>query len=187
MQELTDHFGKPIAAAYDEATAARSTPAVVDPVVDFLVGLTGGGRALELGVGTGRIALPLAERGVEVHGIELHAAHSMRKGIHDLAIRELRATPRSPVDIPEVLLSGDVQLDGVLRYVDGLPTHGFDAYLVADARVGWQVTSAVELELVGRNLFDSRHPEFQAFFINSVPTLTQSEMYVRLHWHLPKE
>ncbi|MBT5774352.1 MAG: class I SAM-dependent methyltransferase [Dehalococcoidia bacterium] len=78
MQELTDHFGKPIAAAYDEATAARSTPAVVDPVVDFLVGLTGGGRALELGVGTGRIALPLAERGVEVHGIELSEAMADR-------------------------------------------------------------------------------------------------------------
>ena len=49
-------------------------PAVVDPVVDFLAELVGSGRALELGIGTGRIALPLARRGVPVHGIELSKA-----------------------------------------------------------------------------------------------------------------
>jgi SAM-dependent methyltransferase len=49
-------------------------PAVVDPVVDLLVELAGSGRALELGIGTGRIALPLAQRGVPVHGIELSKA-----------------------------------------------------------------------------------------------------------------
>src|SRR3989441_13047185 len=46
----------------------------VDPVIDLLVELAGSGRALELGVGTGRIALPLAQRGVQVHGIDLSAA-----------------------------------------------------------------------------------------------------------------
>src|SRR5262249_21024714 len=49
-------------------------PAAVDPVVDLLASLAGGGRALELGIGTGRIALPLAARGVPVHGIELSRA-----------------------------------------------------------------------------------------------------------------
>ena len=49
-------------------------PGVVDPVVDMLAGLAGDGRALELGIGTGRIALPLAQRGVPVHGIELSRA-----------------------------------------------------------------------------------------------------------------
>ena len=53
-------------------------PAVVDPVVDFLAGLAGEGRALELGIGTGRIALPLARRGVPVHGIELSNAMAAR-------------------------------------------------------------------------------------------------------------
>jgi SAM-dependent methyltransferase len=53
-------------------------PAVVDPVVDFLVDLAGSGRALELGIGTGRIALPLARRGVPVHGIELSKAMAAR-------------------------------------------------------------------------------------------------------------
>ena len=64
------YFDEPVAAAYDERTAAKAAPEVVDPVVDFLVGLAGRGRALELGVGTGRIAIPLAQRGVPVHGIE---------------------------------------------------------------------------------------------------------------------
>jgi SAM-dependent methyltransferase len=44
---------------------------VIDAIVDFLAELAGGGRALELGIGTGRIALPLAARGVDAHGIDL--------------------------------------------------------------------------------------------------------------------
>jgi cyclopropane fatty-acyl-phospholipid synthase-like methyltransferase len=43
-------------------------------VAEVLAGLAGGGRALELGIGTGRIALPLARRGVDVHGIDLSRA-----------------------------------------------------------------------------------------------------------------
>ena len=46
-------------------------PDLVGATVDFLAGLAGGGAALELGIGTGRIALPLSERGVPVHGIDL--------------------------------------------------------------------------------------------------------------------
>ena len=49
-------------------------PSVVDPTVDFLAGLAGDGSALELGIGTGRIALPLSRRGVRVQGIELSPA-----------------------------------------------------------------------------------------------------------------
>lgn len=60
-----------VARSYDEAVADRSTPAAVDPVVDLLVGLAGGGPVLELAIGTGRVALPLSARGVEVAGIEL--------------------------------------------------------------------------------------------------------------------
>lgn len=41
-----------------------------EAAVDVLEGLAGGGRALELGIGTGAVALPLAARGVEVHGID---------------------------------------------------------------------------------------------------------------------
>jgi SAM-dependent methyltransferase len=72
------YFDEPVAARYDESAAEMFDPAVVDPVVDFLVGLAGNGRALELGIGTGRIALPLARRGVPVHGIELSRAMAAR-------------------------------------------------------------------------------------------------------------
>src|SRR5438045_8888492 len=51
-----------------------SDAGLVEPVVDFLVELVGSGRALELGIGTGRIALPLAQRGVPVYGIDLSNA-----------------------------------------------------------------------------------------------------------------
>jgi SAM-dependent methyltransferase len=49
-------------------------PDVVEPAVDFLAELAGTGRALELGIGTGRIALPLHRRGIRVHGIDLSSA-----------------------------------------------------------------------------------------------------------------
>jgi SAM-dependent methyltransferase len=71
-----DYFGEEIAARYD-ASAEQDpmfSPEAINPVVDFLVELAQGGRALELGIGTGRIALPLAERGVPVHGIDLSEA-----------------------------------------------------------------------------------------------------------------
>ena len=55
-----------------------SGPDVVNPAVDFLAELAGGGQALELGIGTGRIALPLARRGVPVHGIDLSRAMAAR-------------------------------------------------------------------------------------------------------------
>ena len=69
-----DHFGERVAGRYDESSADMFDPAVVEPVVDFLARLAGDGAALELGIGTGRIALPLAQRGVPVHGIDLSEA-----------------------------------------------------------------------------------------------------------------
>ena len=67
-------YGDRIADVYDELHGSLGSPEHVDPVVDVLAGLAGGGRALELGIGTGRIALPLAARGVEVHGIDASEA-----------------------------------------------------------------------------------------------------------------
>lgn len=64
-------FDEEIAATYDEDSADRFDPATLGPTVDLLAELAGDGRALELAIGTGRVAVPLAERGVEVSGIEL--------------------------------------------------------------------------------------------------------------------
>ena len=69
-----DHFGERVAARYDESSAEMFEATAVEPVVDFLAELAGDGAALELGIGTGRIALPLSERGVRVQGIDLSEA-----------------------------------------------------------------------------------------------------------------
>jgi ubiquinone/menaquinone biosynthesis C-methylase UbiE len=63
-------FGEHVAAVYDERSANMFDPAVVGPAVDTLAELAGDGAALEFAIGTGRIALPLAERGVRVAGID---------------------------------------------------------------------------------------------------------------------
>jgi SAM-dependent methyltransferase len=78
-----DHFGERVAERFDERYAHNAVPAVVDPIVAFLADLAGEGGALELGIGTGRIALPLARRGVRVHGIDLSEA----------MVAQLRAKP----------------------------------------------------------------------------------------------
>jgi SAM-dependent methyltransferase len=69
-----DHFGEEVAARYDEESAEMFAADVVDPAVDFLAELAGDGAALEFGIGTGRIAIPLADRGVRVSGIDLSEA-----------------------------------------------------------------------------------------------------------------
>ena len=66
-----DHFAGKVADRYDESSADMFDPTVVDPIVDFLADLAGDGDALELGIGTGRIALPLSKCGVRVSGIDL--------------------------------------------------------------------------------------------------------------------
>ena len=83
------YFDEPVAARYDETASERFQRDEVDPTVDLLVELAAGGRALEFAIGTGRIGLPLAARGVEVEGIELSEAMAKR----------LRAKPGG-ADIP---------------------------------------------------------------------------------------
>jgi len=66
-----NYFDGPIAEQYDRDSSPMFDPALVAATVDFLAELAGDGAALELGIGTGRIALPLAARGVPVQGIDL--------------------------------------------------------------------------------------------------------------------
>ena len=83
------YFDEQVARRYDESVAEMFEPARVGAVVDFIAALAGTGRALELGIGTGRIALPLAQHGVPVEGIELSRA----------MVARLRAKPGG-ADIP---------------------------------------------------------------------------------------
>ncbi len=74
VDDQDGYFGERVAARYDESEGEMFESAVVDRTADVLAGLAGGGRALELAIGTGRIALPLARRGVPVHGIDMSRA-----------------------------------------------------------------------------------------------------------------
>jgi SAM-dependent methyltransferase len=84
------YFDERVAARYDRPDGEEFDPAVIETIVDFLVERAGTGRALELGIGTGRIALPLAQRGVPVHGIDLSKAMVARlrakPGGHDIGV-----------------------------------------------------------------------------------------------------
>jgi hypothetical protein len=84
-----DYFAGPVAERYDSTLGEWGDPDSVAATADLLAELAGDGTALELAVGTGRIALPLAARGVGVHGIDLSA---------DM-VAQLRAKPGGE-DIP---------------------------------------------------------------------------------------
>ena len=104
---LEDHFAGEVAARYDATLGHKGTPEELDPTVDLLAELAGDGAALELAIGTGRVALPLAERGVTVAGIELSP---------DM-VDQLRAKPGG--DGIDVVI-GDMtsaELDGTFRLV----------------------------------------------------------------------
>ena len=111
-------YGDNIADIYDAVHAGYPwlDPA---PPVDFLAPLAEGGRALELGIGTGRIALPLRDRGIEVHGVDAS----------ELMVEQLRRKPGG-ADIPVAIGDfADVPVDGTFRLVYavfntfyGLPT-----------------------------------------------------------------
>jgi SAM-dependent methyltransferase len=73
---------------YDAEETELSSAAVLGPTLDFLAGLAGDGRALEFAIGTGRVGVPLRERGVPVVGIELseHMAAVLRRKIDESAL-----------------------------------------------------------------------------------------------------
>jgi SAM-dependent methyltransferase len=66
-----NYFDGWVAQRYEVLWSRLFDPQVVEPAVSFLADLAGDGRALELGIGTGRLALPLSRRGIRVGGIEL--------------------------------------------------------------------------------------------------------------------
>ena len=84
----SDYWDAETAARYDEDSAFMFEADVLDPAVAFLAGLAGEGRALELAIGTGRVALPLTDRGVPVTGIELSQpmVDELRKKRYDIPV-----------------------------------------------------------------------------------------------------
>lgn len=68
------YFDAPVADHYDQGAAEMFRTDVLEPAVDLLEGLADGGPVPEFAIGTGRVVLPLARRGLEVVGIDLSSA-----------------------------------------------------------------------------------------------------------------
>lgn len=107
-QMAETHFDDWAAQRYERLWPELFDPSMIDPVVTVLADLAAGGPALELGVGTGRIALPLARRGVAVHGIELSPAMAARS-------RATNAVDVTVGDIATVKVEGTFRLAYLLR------------------------------------------------------------------------
>jgi SAM-dependent methyltransferase len=102
-----NYFGERLAKTYDADSLDMFAPAVVGRTVDFLAGLAGNGRALEFAVGTGRIAVPLSRRGIEVAGIDLSP---------DM-VAQLRAKPEAEAIDVTIGDMTSTRVDGSFRLV----------------------------------------------------------------------
>jgi SAM-dependent methyltransferase len=91
-----DLWDEAAAQRYDEASAFMFDPEVLDPAVGLLAELAGDGPVLELAIGTGRVAIPLRERGLEVCGIEL--SQPMTDVLH-------RKSPDLPVTVGDMAVA----------------------------------------------------------------------------------
>jgi hypothetical protein len=128
-----EYFGEAVAARYDEGEA--SDPSVVGPTVELLAQLAGDGRAVEFAIGTGRIALPLAARGIPVAGMDTSEAMLAR----------LRAKPGAE-QIENVL--GDMRttrLPGAFR-IAYLVFNTINNVTTQDGQVACFVNAAAHLE-----------------------------------------
>ena len=99
-------FNEAVAATYDADSPAMFEPVLLEATTAFLAQLAGDGPALEFAIGTGRVGLPLSERGVEVHGIDISEAMVAK-------LREKPGGDRIPVtigDIATTRVPGEFQL-----------------------------------------------------------------------------
>jgi hypothetical protein len=144
------YFGERIAAVYDERSASVFDPAVVAPTVDLLAELAGDGAALEFAIGTGRIAVPLAERGVRVAGIDNSEAMLQR-------LREKPGAERIEAvagDMAATRVEGEFSLVYlVFNTIFNLTTQ--------DGQVACFENAAAHLRAGGRFVIEARVPELQ--------------------------
>lgn len=146
-----NHFGPEVAAAYDDTDDPRFSPEVVGRTVDALAALAGDGTALEFAIGTGRIGLPLAQRGVPVTGIELSEA----------MVDQLRAK-HGGADLPVTI--GDMTttvVDGSFRLVY-LVYNTIGNVWTQDAQVACFTNAAAHLEPGGCFVVEVGVPRLRA-------------------------
>jgi hypothetical protein len=144
------YFGEDVAARYDDPDDELDGQEPVESVVDVLAGLAGDGRALEFAIGTGRIALPLAARGVPVAGMDISRA----------MVARLRAKPGG--DAVEVAI-GDIattRVDGTFSLVY-LVFNTIMNLTTQAAQVACFRNAAAHLEPAGSFVIETMVPELQ--------------------------
>ena len=85
--------------------------------------------------------------------------------------------------LTSMTLTPNLELDIWFRFVDGLPALDIQRYTAVDLQLVWKPTTHLGFSIVGQNLFDSRHPEFESSLINSQSTETQRSVYGKISWH----
>ncbi len=83
---------------------------------------------------------------------------------------------RSTMDIRE-----NVELDLWARYVDDLTGQSVGSYVTMNARLAWRPSKNLEVSLVGQNLFDESHPEFEPQFLQTIPTEVERGVYFKIN------
>jgi SAM-dependent methyltransferase len=144
------YFGARVAAVYDQHSGTMFDPAVVGPAVDRLAELTGDGRALEFAIGTGRIALPLAERGVRVVGIDNSEPMLAR-------LREKPGAERLEAMVGDMATT---RVDGEFSLVYLVFNTIFNL-TTQDGQVACFANAAAHLGSGGRFVIEARVPELQ--------------------------
>ncbi|MEM8923220.1 MAG: class I SAM-dependent methyltransferase [Actinomycetota bacterium] len=144
------YFGETVARHYDEGSPERFSAEELDPTVDLLAELAGDGRALELAVGTGRVALPLAARGVEVAGIDLSRA----------MVARLRAKPHGDAIAVTVGDMATTRVDGEFSLVY-LVFNTINNLVTQDAQVDCFCNAAAHLAPGGRFLVETLVPDLR--------------------------
>jgi SAM-dependent methyltransferase len=147
---VEDHFGDQVAERYDTSEPAMFEAALLDRTVEFLAARADGGPALEFGIGTGRVALPLADRGISVAGIDLSEA----------MLRRLRAKSAGQgIDV----VAGDFARDrvpGSFRLVF-LVFNTIMNLTSQDAQVACFRNAAAHLQAGGRFVIEVMVPDLQ--------------------------
>ena len=157
-------FGERVAARYDEVSSDMFDTAVTGPAVDLLEKLAAGGAALEFAIGTGRIAVPLAQRGIKVAGMDNSAAMLAKlrekpgaEGIE--AVEGDMATTRIPGEFTVAYL--------VFNTIFNLTTQ--------DAQVACFENAAAHLTTGGRFVIETRVPELQKLPLGQTIVNARSE------------
>ena len=148
MGDDTGYFGERVAARYDDVSWSMFDPALLAATADFLAEMANGGAVLEFAIGTGRVAVPLTERGISVVGIDNS----------EPMLERLRAK----TDRIEAV-AGDMattRVDGEFRLVYLVFNTIFNL-TTQDGQVACFENAAAHLPRGGRFVIEARVPELQ--------------------------